>query len=256
VRFNVPGVGDADAYGQGGADAIAAWGSSSAEYFRSQGAPAPAIHLTGSPRFDSFDRTLWIERGRALRADLGLGQRRVLLYLSNPIELLGLTRSTTEKVELFRRFCDAARHVIAREHAQILVKLHASEPAAEFQRVLDGRAPDEIRIVEDVPLYSLLGAANAAVVLASTVGMEALLFDLPLGVLELPRVGYAFDYVQRGAALGLGSSPDQMHTNVARLLTGGGPSQQARERYLEQMIAVRTGATERVAELVERCARV
>src|SRR5688572_25036744 len=51
IRFPLPSS-DGDAYGRNGATAIAAWGRTSEEFFRSQGVRHDRIHLTGSPRFD------------------------------------------------------------------------------------------------------------------------------------------------------------------------------------------------------------
>lgn len=252
VRFRAPGAREPDDYGRGGAAAVAAWGESSAAYFRAQGVPEAAIHLTGNPRFDDLDVVAWRRRGAELRRSLGLDDRPVVAYLSNPVEHLGLVGSTGEKLALFQAFC-AAVASLGDARPEVVIRLHASEPSRDFERIAAETAPGAVRFQRGGHLYELLAAADAAVVLASTAGIEALLFDLPLAVVRLPG-GYAFDYVDHGAAIGLGA-PGEIADNLAQMVRGREPTRDARERYLARCVAVRSGATERVAELVERCAR-
>lgn len=248
IRFPLPGVSQADAYGRGGAAIICAWGEASAEYFRSQGAPAGAVHVTGNPRFDRFDADAWRGEGEALLAALGLS-RPPLLYLSNPIDDQGFC-STAEKMALFQGFADQAAGLLEAEGRHLVVKLHPREDAAAFRRAAgESRAAARITVLDDQPLFAALSCAGAAVVLASTVGLEALLFGLPLGVLEVPGAGFVFDYVQSGAARGLRPGPG-LGAALGELLAAGAAPPGMSSLYLERHLAHRGSAARRIAERI------
>jgi hypothetical protein len=109
-----------------------------------------------------------------------------------------------------------------------------------------------VHVVTDVPLFAVLAAARAAVVLASTVGLEALLFGVPLAVLSIPHHGHVFEYVERGAAVPLDLGPD-FTTQLERLLHGdvlGGAA-----KLLERHLANRGTAVTHVADTIEATVR-
>jgi hypothetical protein len=250
IRFPLPGVREEDAYGRGGAAAICAWGEASAEYFRSQGAPADKVQVTGNPRFDRFDAAAWRAQGDALARELGLA-RPPLVYLSNPIDDQGYC-TTAEKMALFRRFADEVADLLADSGRELLVKLHPREDVAAFHRAAsESRAGARARVLDDQSLFAVLACCGAAVVLASTVGLEALLFGRPLGVLEVPGAGFVFDYVQSGAARGLRLGDGLAGSVAALLAAGDAPAGGVQASYLERHLAHRGSAAERIASLIE-----
>lgn len=270
IRFPLPAEDAAGlAYGAGGAAAVCAWGEASAEHFRSIGVPAAAVRVTGNPRFDGVGPAAWRERGRALAAELGLA-REPLLYLSNTIDDQGFC-TTAEKMELFAGFVREAQPVLEREQRALVVKLHPREDTAAFRRVaadLSSGSPLPIHVLPlDAPLFAVLAMGRAAVVLASTVGLEALAFGLPLAVLAIPGHGHVFEYVARGAAAGLALGA--IEGGLSRLLAteprsgeertrAGGAERSARpddapppaEQFLERHMAHRGEAAARIADQI------
>ncbi|MCP4202446.1 MAG: hypothetical protein GY769_11000 [bacterium] len=201
IRFELPGVKRESAYGRGGASAIAAWGESSVAYFRDVGVEPDRIHVTGNPR---FDHTAVPEPAPAPR-DLGHreSRERKLLLVTNPVEEQGYC-SAGEKLALVRRFVDGITPLVEDGTLQLTLRLHSSESKRDYLQALSGlRALDRLEFAEDVDLFSLLARTDVAVIMASTVGLEALLFGVRLGVLELPGTGFVFDYVSDEAAQGL-----------------------------------------------------
>ena len=235
-------------YGTGGARAVCVWGEASAAHFRSVGVPASAIKVTGNPRFDAVEPAAWRERGAALQHKLGL-DRAPLLYLSNTIDDQGFC-TTAEKMGLFQAFLRGARPAAERARRAIVVKLHARESVAAFREAAVGVA--NVHVLEDELLFAVLAMGHAAVVLASTVGLEALAFGLPLGVLELPRHGHVFDYVASGAAIAL--RLDELERGVGELLAAS-PGDRA-ATYLEHHMANRGHAASRIADCLVELTRV
>jgi hypothetical protein len=228
-------------YGGGGARAICAWGEASARHFRSLA--ANVVRVTGNPRFDDVEPAKWRDQGALLATRLGL-EREPLLFLSNTIDDQGFC-TTAQKMELFATFLRAAGPVVARDNRAIVVKLHARENVNAFRRVAASVPEARTHVLEDAPLFAALAMARAAVVLASTVGLEALAFGLPLGVLEIPGHGHVFEYVSSGAAIGL--RLDELSEGVARLL-GCEHDSSASLAFLDSHMAHRGKAAALVAD--------
>jgi hypothetical protein len=248
IRFPLPTDEGQDAYGSGGAVAIAAWGESSAAYFRAQGAPSETIHCTGNPRFDHILSTDWQSQAEELVAENGFG-RTSLLFLSNPIDDQGFC-TTAEKMALIDRFLSEIAPLFADPDFHLIIKLHPRESVPDFQATA-ATFPfhSQITVLGRAPLYPLFKLAQAAIVLASTAGLEALLFGLPLAVLEIPGVGFVHDYVSSGAALGL-SWQRPLASQVNTLLDNDSANHQTATHYIQRNLAFRQGATDHVVSLI------
>lgn len=244
IRFPLPGVPSDQAYGRGGAVAIAAWGESSASYFRKIGVEASRVHLTGNPRFDQITS----RNGNA--SNSGDPKARNLLLVTNPIDEQGFC-TKNQKLELTRRFIDGIEELITTGEVRITLKLHASESRQEYATILESSpASSKLVFAEDTDLYPLLEAADAVVIMASTVGLEAILFGRPVGVLDLPSAGFVFDYVSTDAAMGLTWSRP-LASQVRELLTYDSPGA---VRFLKNHLATTHQATENISRLVTRFA--
>jgi len=251
IRFPLPGTEPNRAYGTGGAEAIAAWGAASAEYFRSVGAAADRVFLTGNPRFDGLKATNWSKVGAELKSRLGL-RGECLLLLSNPIDDLGFC-SRREKLALIRSFVASIRPRLDGGDLTLLLRLHGSESEDAILCALQPLGLGErVRVVTGSALYSLLSIASGAVIMASTVGLEALLLGVPLAVLRIPRVGYVHDYVSAGA--GLPVDPDAPSPGaIDELLAAWHAS--SREKvaaYVSRHLSHREDSTERVVGVITR----
>lgn len=232
IRFPLPNA-EEDRWGTGGATAIAAWGESTAKLLAARGVDPKRIHLVGAPRFDSISTTDW--KGEAAKLNLPKASKRLLL-VTNPIDHQGFC-STKEKVELVRRFITGALPVLKSKDAVLLVMIHSGERLADY-RDLTESVDDQgrVHLIQALPLYPVLSAVDAVVILASTVGLEALLFNLPLGVLEVPGVGFAHDYVARGVASPLPANAP-IPQALAWLLDGDDSTIDTRSKYLKEHLA-------------------
>ena len=235
--------------GKGGADAIAAWGASSAEYFVRQGAPAKTIRLTGNPRFDEIDGMDLQARAESIREELEL-RGRTLLFLSNPIEFHGYC-SVQKKFELIRDFILGLDPLFEDPEFRLIFKLHSHEDPNDFREAAAASAHGKrILIVSNYELYPLLTLADGAVIFSTTAGLEAVLLGVPLGVVDIPGVGYLHDFVPGGAAVPLGWT-EPMADQVGRLLASKGRDRPEVQRYLDRTLALRKGATDAVIDLAE-----
>jgi hypothetical protein len=240
IRFELQGVESKFSYGSAGAQAIAAWGPSSAKYFRSAGAPADRIHLTGNPRFDSLDR---LESTRPAAS-------KTLLLVTNPVDTLGLC-SSDEKYSLVRRFIDGCAEFLEDGTFDVTIRIHSGESEQAYREAISSTSSSAaVSFDSETDLHELLHRARATVILASTVGLESLLLGVPLGVIEIPGRGFVFDYVSGGAARGL-TWKRPLAPQVQALLSG--EPLDTRE-YLASHLAVRKDSGKEVARLISSIA--
>jgi hypothetical protein len=248
IRFEQPHRAAGRQYGQGGASAVAAWGSSSWRYFQRVGVPTDRIHLVGNPRLDELANRSWEEGARRAAREIGIGEK-ALLFVSNPIDNQGLC-STREKYDLFADFLRAAQPFFETSSYELIVKLHGGDSAPDFKAIIADEAPsNRVKIIFDMPIYPLIHLSRGVIVMASTAGLEAMLMDRPVGVLPVPGSGYTYDYVETGAASGLelnGRLVDQLGALVADDFA----SRQRRNAYVEDQIVNFGNATEAMGELV------
>lgn len=250
IRFPIPSMAEKELYGTGGAVAVAAWGSSSVEYFRQQGVSDDRIHLTGTPRFDIVSTTDWQLEAAEIKKCLGLGTK-TLLYLSNPIDDQGFC-TTPEKMKIFRHFLIGIESLFADPEFSLVVKLHTREAIADFEAIIAEIPFAKRTFVLSAGLpYPFFILAQAAIVLASTVGLEALMFGLPLGVLEIPLHGFIHDYVSSGAAYGL-KWDASMSEQVRELMQPDSSYRLSAQTYVANNLITLDNSTERVVNLIDR----
>jgi hypothetical protein len=131
------------------------------------------------------------------------------------------------------------------------VKNHLHEDPNDYARVaaaspLAGR----VTVAASAPIFAAIAAARAAVVLTSTVGLEALMFGLPLGALEIPGHEFAFEYVQRGAAVPIRIA--DVAADVESLLAPDDARAAAGRAFVQRHLHDRGRARTNVADVIER----
>ena len=244
IRLVTP---NGDAYGTSGLAALCAWGEGSADFFRVRGVDPRVIRVTGTPRLDALDPSSWTARGAELLTKLGL-RKPPIAFLSNPIEIQGYgTRHG--KLELFQSMLEEAEPFLRERDLDVIVKNHLHEDPQEYARAAaKTRAADRVKVLTDVPLFSALAAAGAGIVLTSTVGLEALMFGKPIASLEIPSHGFGFEYVERGAAVGLRSG--SIAAGLAEMLDHAATRKEIGDRFVERHVFQRGRATANVADVL------
>ena len=249
IRFALPNGYPGPQYGAFVTHAVCAWGDGSRDYFVASQIAERSIRVTGAPRLDDLDLAGWRERGKALLAEHQLTSAPIA-FLSNPIEIQGYGTKQL-KLSLFERFLAAAAPVVRARNIPIIVKNHLHEDPADFARIA-AASPigDLVKVLPAAPIFAAIAAARAAIVLTSTVGLEALTFGVPIGVLEIPGHGYAFEYVQRGAAVALPSA--DIRTGLEELLGNAPARQAAGAAFVERQLHDRGRASANVASVIQQ----
>ncbi|MDQ3363870.1 MAG: hypothetical protein M3680_00355 [Myxococcota bacterium] len=250
IRFPLPTAYAGPTYGGAVNAAVCAWGEGSKTYFVASKIRTSLVAVTGAPRLDELDPGTWAVRGAELLAHHGLSSAP-LAFLSNPIEIQGY--GTKElKLELFRRFLEEAAPQLRARGCSVIVKNHLHEDPHDYERVAAASSVAGLVTVvgHATPIFAVLAVARAAVVLTSTVGLEALTFGVPLAVLEIPGHDFAFDYVQRDAAIALRGG--QIAAGVAELLEASPARRDASQAFVAHHLHDRGRARFHVADVIER----
>jgi hypothetical protein len=241
IRFPLPAE-RASRYGLGGARALAVWGEASAEHFRALGIEPSRIHVTGSPRFD---------HNRPGARQLPGGSRRgspALLLITNPIDAQGFC-STAQKTALVAQLVSHLRQALSDGRLTLTLRPHPGEKAGAYLEALAPEDRDLLSFDDGSSLDDAMSCHDIAIVMASTVGLEALQKGLALAVLPTPGHGFVHDYVERHAAIGL-VMDDSL---PAQLLHHAAPSaeyQDAVDSYLDYHLAHSGQATQQVGQLM------
>jgi hypothetical protein len=257
IRFPLPERYTGPQYGGAVSAAVCAWGEGSKDFFLAGDIPESRIVVTGAPRFDGLDLAAWRAQGQELRQAIRQDKPKTLAqdtppiaFLSNPIEIQGYG-TKEEKLDLFARFLAGAAPVLKASGIPVIVKNHLYEDPGDYARVA-ARSPmaELVTVLPSVPIFAAIAAARAAVVLTSTVGLEALTFGLPLGVLEIPGHGFAFEYVSRGAAVPIRIA--SAAGGVQELLAQDDARTAAGTAFVERHLHDRGRARHNVADVIER----
>lgn len=247
IRFELPAAG-ARRYGQGGAAAVAAWGPSSVHYFTAAGVASNRVYATGNPRLDELIATDWSEAAARARETLRVSGR-VLLVVSNPIDLQGFCTEEA-KYEIVGGFLSDSLPALRSRGMHVLIKIHPSESLRSYEALARAVDPSRVTVTRDADLYPLFVLSEAVVTMGSTAGLEALLFDRPLGVLGVPGQGHLYDYADSGAAVSMGRGPDAA-APLAALLSPDEARTRARAAYLRDQVAHVGGATAAVLGVID-----
>lgn len=198
IRFPLPNEEGGANYGTMGAEKIICWGESSKNYFEGI-AKKSLLKPLGNPRFDSELLRDYSDPIREMRMKYTFGELNVM-YISNPVDDQGFC-SIDQKLELFSKFLQSISTRLQPQGIKVIVRLHPREDSVAFRNIVDElNLERDVIFIQDYPLFAVLSKVNAAVILASTVGLEATLLDVPIAVIELPGHGFIFDYVSSGLA--------------------------------------------------------
>ncbi|MEO1052799.1 MAG: hypothetical protein AAFX87_19345 [Bacteroidota bacterium] len=213
IRFPLPNEEGQINYGNSGVDHLFSWGEKSATYFRQHIQKNTKVEVLGNPRFDKMISKDYHEHLVDIKRENDLGDLNIL-YASNPVDDQGFC-SLSEKLNLFRQTIESLKPFRKEANLKLWYRLHPREDSNDFNDVIrESEAQEWVKPLQTPPLFPVVRSMDFVIVLASTVGLESLMNDVPIGVLKIPRYNFVFDYVDQEVAIGLNPQDDDLYRKI------------------------------------------
>lgn len=221
IRFDVPIAENSTVrmYGSSQVDRIFCWGKHSEIYFAGIKSKRTKIVISGIPHLyqASQNTTEYINK-------------RVLGVFTNPIEQFGYC-SEKEKMLVFERFAYRIAPILKDLDIRLFFRAHPNEDLDAYIKVLTASSIDFE--INEGGIFEAVERVNWGIVWASTVGIELLLKNRPIGQLPLVDGRYVFDYVSSGAAVPIDF--DSIQESIECLISENGLSEKA-SKFLEDHV--------------------
>ena len=234
-------VADHPIYGPICSDKMAVFGHAFKDALVKRGVNPDDIVVTGQPRFDVLVNTKYDKKWIYEKLNLN-GEKGLIVFASTDLP-------DDEKELTVRELCAAMKQF---PDKQLVIKPHPSDDGAMFVDLLCKFKSDAI-VVHDY-LYELLSACDLLITTWSTVGLEAMILDKPIIVINLMNRPDMTSYVERGAAIEV-NMPNALSGIIGQILYDGDTIQRIKEgrnKYILDYTYRSDGkASERVAKLIE-----
>jgi glycosyltransferase involved in cell wall biosynthesis len=158
------------------------------------------VSVIGDPRSNAARLVPTAHLREEVRRDFGLAPGRPLIVLVS--KYVSLLFSAPEREALIRTMCGAARQLPG---VDVVVKVHPNEDLGRLrQQVVEWEWPEAI-LTKDYDIHRLFAAADAAVMVTSMAGLEAMALGCP--VVAVQTVGKDFEGVYMPPYVSAGSVP-------------------------------------------------
>ena len=234
-------------YGRGGCSKIAVTGDYFRNLFIEEDIPPEKIVVTGLPRFDGvLNKTF---NSAAFRQRLGLAPDRSVVALLTDAQVEHRLWTARRRRDFIAKVLTACQEL---PEVQFVIKIHPYEDPTDYQCAVSELQWD-IPVSKDIPFQELINTSDAIMTGISTTGLETLVFNKPLLILNLYDQPEYVPYVSQGVAIGVYHAEDIPKSIRAVLY-----DQQTKERlasnrddFLYRHLYTQDGrAAERVSSLI------
>jgi len=233
-------VADHPIYGPICADKYAVFGHAFKDALVKRGANPDDIVVAGQPRFDVLVNTKYDKNW--IYEKLGISKEKGLIVFAS-------TDLPDDEMELTVRELCTSMQQFPDKH--LVIKPHPSDDGAMFVELVR-KFNSDATVVRD-HLYELLSACDLLITTWSTVGLEAMILDKPIIVINLMNRPDMTSYVERGGAIEV-NMPNTLSGIIRQILYDGDTIQkikEGRDQYVSDYTFMSDGkASERVAKLI------
>jgi CDP-glycerol glycerophosphotransferase (TagB/SpsB family) len=198
---------------------------------------------------------IWQKQAKSkekLRLELGIPQSNGIIVLATEPLVEGQVWTERQREQLIKAVVSTLKEL---PDKQLVIKLHPDESMETYGEILSSIGKDKAIVCRDVELYELLHACELLLAGDSTVGLEAMLFDKPVIVVNFTGRPSVMGYAESGAALGV-YKEENLAPAIRKALYDPlvrKELEQNRKKFIEKHVYKRDGqASKRVAELIVR----
>lgn len=177
------------------------------------------VAVVGDPRSSAARRVSRDDLRAAIRRDLGLGGDRPLLVVVS--KYVSLLFSADEKAAFYRTIAGAVPRLGG---IDVVVKVHPNEDLATLRPQIAGWGLPNATVTQSYDIHRLFRAADAAVMVTSMAGLEAMAMGCPVVAVQTRGKDFDGDYMVRYVKDGVAErvdagDSDALARTLARLLT-------------------------------------
>lgn len=237
------------------ADKFAAWGKASVDWYGKFGNPVDKCEVIGNPLFDIFkDWRPKVSRDEFFRNFKLDRNKQIILFVTQHFGKF----SSFWTDDLFLVMSDKVSKALAQfSNKQLVIKLDPYESTDCYARRASSILPDNVVVVKNFDIYTLLYFSDLLITFNSTAALEAMLFDKPVITLNLTKREDMLPYAANQAAIGVYGKED-LSSAIDSVLNDGGLRQRladGRKRFIgEYAYKLDGGAKERAVKLICRMA--
>jgi len=166
---------------------------------RVEGIEPDRVSVVGDPRSNAARLVPRAELRRAVADALDLDPARPLLVFAS--KYVSFLFSAEEKEAYYRTVLDGLR--ASGSQAQVILKVHPNEDVAIVSQQIRQWGWPDVPVTQEYDIHRLFAAADAAVMVTSMAGVEAMAFGCPVIAVQMAgkdyEGGYMFPYVREGA---------------------------------------------------------
>lgn len=180
------------------ADKVAVWGEYAKSWFIRHGVSAEKVSVTGQPRFDK----IYKKKEQFVVTKETLNMKKILFVVSGISDSFG-------KYETIRSL-NILNNILQKvNNYKLIIKLHPGEKETQFIKdIMDSLNFKNFTITRNANLYNLIIDSSVVITTFSTVGIEALMFDKPLIIIESNLAGFRLPYGEYNCAFSVNNAED------------------------------------------------
>jgi glycosyltransferase involved in cell wall biosynthesis len=163
-----------------------------------EGVAGSRVSVVGDPRSNAARLLPPAELRRQVLADFGLtAGKPLLVFLSKYVSLL----FSGQEKEAFYRTMVEALPALGRPH--VIIKVHPNEDLRLLAEQVHRWGWPDALLTKEYDIHRLLGAADAAIMVTSMAGLEAMALDCPVVALQVAGKDYEGEYMPPYASEGV-----------------------------------------------------
>ncbi len=203
--------------------------------------PSANVVVTGVQRFDRIFNQKFNKESFHRRYAIPFN-KRIISYVTSP---------TSFNEEMTLALLKAVKKV---PNSIVVIKHHPSESGKFYENIVEDADSDAI-VLSDSDLYDVLNASDVVLTYLSTAGLEAMIFNKPVGILNLTGEEDRITYAKQGAAIGIYKKEDIVEI-INDLLSKGSLYRKIQHRaksFVKQNVFKPDGkATDRIENVIKK----
>jgi UDP-N-acetylglucosamine 2-epimerase len=155
--------------------------------------PQKTIEVTGQPRYDFISKVDNIFKKEEVYKKFNLDpQKKLVIFATEALE-------DEESGDLPNAVIQGIKEL---DPVNFIIKLHPREYKEQYYKSLLKKHNVSAKVIRDYNTFKLLYACDTVIIMHSTIGLEAAMFNKPVVAVNVTGLQDVFPYIEKGIAIG------------------------------------------------------